>query len=78
MNVMKQNRQKLNPYQMYFKLNLRDKIYFIFDLVRAFIIHGRKGVKSEILEWEESIEIMDNPEYDKRIREVQDRMAHSV
>lgn len=62
---------------MWKKINLRDKISFSVDLLKSYIFRGERGVSSELNDWEESIEISENPQYDKRIREIQKRMARS-
>jgi len=60
------------------KINLRDKISFSVDIVKSYFLSGKRGVSNELSDWEESIEISENPQYDKRIKEIQKRMARSV
>lgn len=58
-------------------LDPKDRMFFIFDLFKGFVLRGKLGLREELGDWEETSELMKNSEYDQRIKNIQDRMARS-
>ena len=57
------------------KFGITDKLQFLSTILFKYFFYGKKRMEKEVLEWQETLDIINNQEYQKNLKEVEKRIA---